>query len=234
MKYCENKKIKFAVGCPITDSFRKSVLEVADADWKPLDKLREFAEVCFVPSTLATSKRGYEFRYVATREALKEQSVLPGMSEAEAGDDKNYPFPVEEMQGRKYKIHAIVTNRNIPGEDLVAWYYKRSGYSEQAHAVLKNELAGGTLPCNHFHANAIWWWIAVIAHNIHSMFKRMCCDKSWHPCGLKRIRFHIIKIPGRVLERGRQLYIRLTAGSPAYKLFLSIRAAISCLRPCPA
>lgn len=230
LKYCENEKIRFAVGCPISQSFRKAILEVADTDWKPLDKLREYAEVCFVPSNLSSSKKGYEFRYVATREALKEQGVLPGMPEP----NKEYPFPVENMQGKKYKIHGIVSNRDIPGEDLVAWYYKRSGYSEQVHAVLKNELAGGTLPCNHFHANAIWWWIAVISHNIHSMFKRLCCDESWHSCGLKRIRFHIIKIPGRVLERGRQMYIRLTAGHPAYKLFLLIRAKISRLHPCPA
>ncbi|MDR1660093.1 MAG: transposase [Desulfovibrio sp.] len=197
------------------------------AAWKPLDKLREYAEVSFVPGSLSASKRGYEFRYVATREALGEQGVLPGSPE------KKYPFPVEEMSSLRYKIQAIVTNRGIPAQDLVHWYYKRCGHSEEEHAVLKNELAGGVLPCGNFHANAAWWWIAVLSHNIHSIFKLLCCAKSWQRSRLKRIRFCIINIAGRVLERGRELYIRLSSGHTANSLFQSIREAISRLRPCP-
>jgi hypothetical protein len=97
LKYCEDEKIEFAIGCPISQDFRKALKSVPEAGWKPLDKLREYAEVCFVPSSLATSKRGYEFRYVATREALREQGTLPGIIE------KEYPFPVEKMNERRYK-----------------------------------------------------------------------------------------------------------------------------------
>ena len=172
-----------------------------------------FCSVCFVPSSLATSKRGYEFRYVATREALKEQGVLPGLPEKEC------PFPVAQMNGRRYKIHTLVTNRNTSAEKLIPWYNKRCGHSEEAHAVLKSDLAGGILPCNNFHANAIWWWVAVISHNIHSIFKLLCCDESWHRSRMKRIRFCVITIAGRVIERGRQLYIRLTEGHPATNCF---------------
>jgi hypothetical protein len=162
------------------------------------------------------------------REALGEQGVLCDLPA------KEHPFPVEEMNSFLYKIQAIVTNRSIPAEDLVPWYYKRCGHSEEVHAVLKNDLGGGVLPCGKFHANAAWWWIAVLSHNVHSLFKPLCCDASWQRSGLKRIRFCIINIAGRVLERGRQLYIRLTSGHPANRLFQSIREAISRLRPCPA
>jgi hypothetical protein len=221
-------KIQFAVGCPISQSLRKEILAIPEAAWKPLDKLREYAEVCFVPSSLSTSKNGYEFRYVATREALREQCVLPGSPE------KEHPFPVEKMNGLRYKIQAIVTNRDIPAQELVHWYYKRCGHSEEVHATLKNELAGGVLPSGNFHANAVWWWIAVLSHNVHSMFKLLCCAESWQRSKLKRMRFCIIHIAGRVLERGHQLYIRLTHGHPANSLFQSIREAISRLRACPA
>jgi hypothetical protein len=231
LKYCEDNKIRFAVGCPISKSVRKAVKSAPKSSWKPLDQYREYAEICFVPNSLATSKEGYEFRYVAVRESLKEQCVLPGMAE------KTYPFPVEEFAGCRYKVQVIVTNRtlvDITGTDLVSWYWKRCGHSEGAHDVLKNELSGGVFPSNNFHANALWWWIAVISHNIHAMFKRLCCDSSWWPSKLKRIRYNIINIPGRVLERGRELYIRLTADHPSIALFDSIRKAISRLRACPA
>jgi hypothetical protein len=228
LKYCEDNKIQFAVGCDISESIRKEIKSAPKSSWKALDTVREYAEICFVPSSLSKTKRGYEFRYVAVRERLKEQCVLPGMPA------KEYPFPVDEFEGSRYKIQAIVTNRDIPAKDLIPWYWKRCGHSEAAHAVLKNELSGGVLPCNHFHANANWWWLAVISHNIHSIFKRLCCDGSWHASRRKRIRYHIINIPARILERGRQLCIRLSAGHPANDLFDSIRKAISRLRACPA
>jgi hypothetical protein len=97
---------------------------------------------------------------------------------------------------------------------------------------LKSDLAGGVLPCNNFHANAIWWWISIMAHNIHSIFKKLCCAESWLRSRLKRIRFHIICISGRIVERGRQLYIRLNAGHPSYSMFQSIREVIWSLRSC--
>jgi hypothetical protein len=206
---------------------RKKIRKVPEDAWKRLDKLREYAEVCFVPGSLSTSKQGYEFRYVATRELLTEQCVLPGIPE------KQYPFPVELFGSARYKLHAVVTNRKIPAQGLVSWYYKRCGHSEEVHGILKNELAGGTLPSNNFHANAVWWMLAVLSHNIHSAFKQLCCAEEWRQSRLKRIRFHVICLPGRVIERSRQLYCRLSRGHSSFSLLQSIRQAITRLRPCP-
>jgi hypothetical protein len=228
LKYCDDEKIQFAVGCPIFQSLRETIKSIPDSAWCRLDKLREYAEVCYVPSSLSTSKKGHEFRYIATREVLREQEVLPGTP------PKEYPFPVAMLGENRYKIHAVVTNRDIPAPDLVAWYHKRCGHSEEVHAILKNDLAGGTLPCNHFHANAIWWWIAVISHNINSIFKYLCCDESLHCSRIKYIRFCIICKAGRIVERGRELFIRLNSGYGICELFHNIRLSISRLRPCQA
>jgi hypothetical protein len=228
LKYCEDEKIEFVIGCPIDESLRKDIKLLPASAWQQLDKLREYAEVCHVPNSLSTSKHGYEFRYIATREALNKQCTLPGLPETD------YPFPTEKMAEIQYKIHAVVTNRQLEAEQLILWYNKRCGHSEEVHSVLKNELAGGILPSNHFHANATWWWISVLSHNIHSMFKSLCCDERWLSSRLKCIRFHILCVPGRVVERGRQLYIRLSAGHPSYGFLQSIRQAICRLRACPA
>jgi hypothetical protein len=228
LKHCEDEHIQFAIGCPINKGIRKEILKLPSCAWKKLDELREYAEVCFVPNSLATTKKNeYEFRYIATRELLKERQIpLPGTPE------ESYPFPTGEIDGQIYKIHAIVSNRNIEGSQIISWYYKRCGHSEEVHSILKTDLAGGVLPSNNFHANALWWWIAIMAYNIHSAFKSLCCGKSWLTSRLKRMRFHIICIPGRVVERGRQLFIRLDAGHPSYALFQLIREAICHLRPC--
>jgi hypothetical protein len=62
---------------------------------------------------------------------LREQEVLLGTP------PKEYPFPVAAMGENRYKIHAVVTNRDIPAPDLVVWYHKRCGHSEEVHAILK-------------------------------------------------------------------------------------------------
>jgi hypothetical protein len=228
LKFCDDSNIGFAVGCDISQEFRKAVDALPASAWRKLDKERQYAEVCFVPSSIATTKkRKYEFRYIAIREPIQKQLTLFDMPEPE------YPFPVISLNGDSYKIHALVSNRSIAAPELINWYYKRCGNSEEAHGLLKNELAGGTLPCNHFHASANWWWIAVIAHNIHSAFKALCCDESLQKSRLKRIRFRIINIPGLVIEHGRRLIVRLNAGDSAYGLLSGIRRAICGLRPCP-
>ena len=228
LKFCDDSNVRFAVGCPISPEFRKAVRELPVSAWRKLDKKRQYAEVCFVPSSIATTKkRKHEFRYLVTRESMQEQLTLFDAPEPD------YPFPVIDLNGNRYKIHAIVSNRDIAAPELIQWYYNRCGNSEEAHAILKNDLAGGTLPCEHFHANANWWWLAVIAHNMHSAFKALCCDKSFQKSRLKRIRFHIINIPGLVFERGRSLIVRLNSGESAYRLLSGIRRTICGLRPCP-
>jgi hypothetical protein len=231
LKFCDDKKIQFGVGCPISKEFRKAVQALPESAWHKLDKSREYAEVCFVPSSLATTKKKrYEFRYIATRELIDKQLVL---FEALDSVESEYPYPVMVLNGGRYKTHALVTNRAIPAPELIKWYYKRCGNSEEAHGILKNDLAGGALPSNHYNANAIWWWVAVIAHNIHSAFKLLCCEESLQKSRLKGMRFRIINIAGLVIEHGRQLIVRLNAGESAYRLLSKIRQAICGLRPCP-
>ena len=65
----------------------------------------------------------------------------------------------------------MVTNRDLPGDELVRWYRRRCGKGEEVHAVLKEDLAGGRMPSGEFGANAAWWAIVVLAFNLHSAMK---------------------------------------------------------------
>jgi hypothetical protein len=61
-------------------------------------------------------------------------------------------------QGR-YKLFGLVTNRDLPGEEIIQWPRQRCGKSEEAHSVMKEDLAGGELPSGDFGENAAWWGI---------------------------------------------------------------------------
>jgi hypothetical protein len=233
LKYCamgKNKrfgKIEFAIGCDVTSEFKKAVSEIPDTDWSPLirkgrETNKEWAEVCFVPSAIGHSKKGPEYRYIATREAMHEQLIIPGTVE-----DKEYPFPTMAMEKKKYKVFGIVTNMDWDGQDLILWFYKRCGKSEEVHSVMKEDLAGGKLPSDDFGANAAWWWIMVLALNLNGAMKSLVLGKTWIPRRMKAIRFHLINLPARVMERSRELRVRLSRDHPCLDWLVSIRARIA-------
>jgi hypothetical protein len=235
LRYCEEGqskrfgRIEFATGCTVTSAFKKAVSEVEEADWTPLYKEingrrfqtgREWAEVCFVPDAIGKSKKDPAYRYLATRELLA-QSDLPGME-----IQQELPFPTITMDSSRYKIFGIVTNMDREGEELVNWLYRRCGKSEEAHAVMKDDLAGGTLPSGRFGENAAWWWIMILALNLNSIMKRIILNESWASKRMKAMRFSLINLPGRVLERSRSLIIRLTKGHPLLDILLDARRRI--------
>ena len=54
-------------------------------------------------------------------------------------------FPTMQIDKKIYKVFGVVTNiKEMNGEDLIHWLHERCGKSEEAHAVMKEDLAGGT------------------------------------------------------------------------------------------
>ena len=229
--------IEFAIGCDVTPEFKQAVSEVEELDWKPIYKIVngkkektgvQWAEVCFVPAAIGHSKKGPEYRYLAKREVLVEQRVLPGME-----PQLSLPFATMHLKDKKYKVFGIVTNMAWEGEELIHWYHKRCGKSEAAHAVMKDDLAGGKLPSADFGENAAWWWIMILAFNLNAMMKKLVLGESWQPKRMKAIRFSLINLPGRVVNRSRRLIIRLTQNHPSLELLVEARKKIVMLKPVP-
>jgi hypothetical protein len=115
--------------------------------------------------------------------------------------------------GVRYKVFGIVTNMHWDGQELIEWHYKRCGRSEQVHSVMKEDLAGGTLPSGDFGENAA--------------LKSLVLGGQWVYKRMKAIRSHLINIAARVMERSRQVSLRLSAGDSAYGWLLQIRARIA-------
>jgi len=236
LRYCDEKdnkcfgRIEFAIGCDVTQEFRRAVAGVSEKSWNPLyrevnGKLqetgRQWAEVCFVPNKIGHSKKGPEYRYLATREELK-QSELPGMGKS----DEEYLFPVMRMQDQRYKVFGIVTNMDWAGNVLIPWLYQRCGKSEEAHAAMKSDFAGGRFPSRDFGENAAWWWIMILAYNLNTLMKRLVLGGSWVNKRMKAIRFGIINIAARVIEHSRRLLVRISGNHPSGSLLIDMRRRI--------
>lgn len=234
LNYCakgENERfgqIGFAVGCPVTVEFKKALLEVPQAEWHPIEGAKlEWADVCYVTNENACSKNSPLLRYIATREAI-DQLVLPEMEK-----QMELPFQTVTVDNQSYKVHGIVTNRGIEGGELIEWYHQRCGKSEEAHAVMKEDFAGGQFPSGQFGQNAAWWLIMILAMNLNAAMKRLALGESWITKRMKAIRFHLIHLPGRIITHAREVIIRLTKGHPSLEILQAIRKKILTLTACP-
>lgn len=224
--------IDFAVGADVTQELKKEVAKLQAKDWHDLTRkahevAQQWAEVAFVPNACATKKDGPMYRFIVTREALRQPS-LPGVA-------VELPFPTMDFGGiGPCKLHAVVTNTKLGGAELVAWYRQRCGKSEEAHSVMKSDLAGGKLPSGDFGANAAWWTIMQIALNLNQMLKRLAMPESWLNKRLKAIRAHVICVAARVVDHARQVVVRLSAAHPSTAFIQEIRERILALEGQPS
>jgi hypothetical protein len=227
LAYCEKGenervgRIDFAVSAPVTDAFRKEVQRVLPQEWKRLDSHREWAEVGYVPSELAHSKKGSIYRYLAIREPVR-QPLLPGME---------LPFRTFTSEGTQYKLRGLVSNMDWQGAQLITFAYERCGKSEEAHSILKEDLAGGALPSGNFGENAAWWWTTVLAFNLNAAMKKLALGLSWTAKRMKAIRFAVITVAGRIIEHARQLVIKITKDHPSLAVLIEARQRIMRLAP---
>ena len=137
------------------------------------------------------------------------------------------------MLFRSYKVTALVTNRDLPGDELLRWYWGRCGKSEEVHSVLKSDLASGRLPSGSFGENAAWWAVSVLSANLHSAVKRLALGDSWARKRLKAVRYGLINMAGRVIEHGRQLIIHLRAAHPGFTALVAGRGRLLALAAAP-
>ena len=250
LKYCaegHNERfgvIGFAVSADVNAEFRKAAL-AAGVEWKPLgprrdaggdvqehddEREQEYAEVAFVPSWIGNGRKDApEYRFLAIREPLR-QLDLPHI------EQPTFPFPTQEFQGAgRYKLFGVVTNRlEMPGDEVIRWHRKRCGNSEKAHAVMKDDLAGGQLPSADFGVNAAWWALMILSMNLNVTMKRLVLGEQWATRRMKAIRLHLIALPGQVMHHARQLIVRLGSGHPSNELLLRVRQGILALAAVPS
>jgi len=223
--------VRFAIGYIKSDAFRAVVRQHPAVEWDGVyDKqgrlLYEVAEVVFVSNREALTK-AEPYRHLVVRRRVP-QGMLPGLDVSQPGKADEETM---EMGGTAYKIFALVSN--IPDwtpEAIVAWYNARCGGGEAVNSVLKSDLAGGQLPSNKFGANAAWWAVVVLAHNLHALLARLALPGDLQAARFKRLRFHFINVPARLVQHARQCVVRyFQAGVLA--LIQAIRGALRALAP---
>jgi hypothetical protein len=222
LKYCAEGRnerfgvIDFAISSPVGKALKEAVRAAPEGEWRKIspDSAQECAEIVFVPNALATSKKAPEYRFIATREELRDIRD-PDLLQKLLFEDEDIPdSPLSAvhpavMNGRVYKVFALVTNMAGAPEEIVRWQRERCGKSEEAHRIIKSKLAGGHVVTSSLGANAAWWQISVLAFNIQSMIKRVCLPEEYWRARPKKLRYQLFSLVARVGSHARITTITL-------------------------
>jgi hypothetical protein len=193
-------RIGFAVSARMSEELAKAMAQVQDSEWKTFDKeadgtQRQWAEVDFVPGEAGEKKDTKPLRYVGLR-LLKPQGVL-----FNDGTDRHH--------------HAVVSNLNWDGAKLLNWHREKAGTVEHVHDEVKNALAGGHMPSQHFAVNAAWFKLALLTYNIASAIKGLCFSPEERTARFKKYRLLLVHLAGRMSRFQCKLRLRLRAGKEA-------------------
>ena len=77
------------------------------------------------------------------------------------------------------------------------------------------------MPCGQFEANAAFFRIGVIAHNLFVLFKHSALDSGWQRHRVATIRWRLFHLPGKLVRHARTLTLKIATES--VELFQNIR-----------
>jgi Transposase DDE domain group 1 len=188
-------RIGFAVSVPMMKPLKEEILALRPDAWQPYREEcgveRQCANVPYYPEEKPENQYREPLRYVAIRVRRRQGELFGDGSEA--------------------KYFAVATNLwDWAPKKLLLWHREKAGSIEALHDVLKNELAGGVMPCSRFGANAAWLRLAVLTHNIFTALKRLALPAELLSARPKRLRFLILNTPGKLIHHARQTLLRLT------------------------
>jgi hypothetical protein len=194
--------IGFAVSASTSQELSRALKRIPEKEWTTFDTepdgtLRQWAEVPFVPGERYERKNSRPLRYVGLR-LLKSQGLLFA-----DGSDRHY--------------HAVITNRDLPGDKLLDWHREKAGTVEHVHDEIKNALGGGHMPSQRFAVNAAWLKFAFLSYNLASAIKGLCFEPEERTVRFKKYRLLLVHLAGRMNRNNCVMGLRLCAPVEAIK-----------------
>lgn len=105
--------------------------------------------------------------------------------------------------------HAIASNRVESTEATLLWYRQRGEVSENGIKEIKLGFGMERMPCGQFAANAAFFRIGVIAHNLFVLFKQSVLGGDWQKHKVTTVRWRLFHLPGKVVRHAGVLVLKV-------------------------
>lgn len=180
--YCEQQGMAFAIGGRWSESLRTLVQDMPEGQWK------RYAD-CAVTEVAHTMGQTHKaFRLIVVR-----RQHQCDLFDAQGN-------PQEGKLQTKYTIIASNFACSYSTDDVYVWYCQRGQSSENGIKELKIGFGMERMPCGQLAANAVFFRLGVIAHNLFVLFKAIALDESWQRHQVQTVRWRLLHLAGKVIK----------------------------------
>ena len=174
--YLDDKAIEFAIGGRWSESVKTAVQNIAESAWK------KFADCAIAEIVHAMGETKRAFRLVVVRRQTQAEIFD---DEGQAADSKLLP---------KYTLVASNFDASKSAHDIYVWYCQRGQASENGIKELKIGFGMERMSCGQLSANAVFFRIGAIAHNLFVLFKK--CKLCAGDYCILLARWSVVRVPG--------------------------------------
>lgn len=192
---CEEKEVRFAIGADLDEAVQAAIAAIEEADWQPYQNGH-------IAETVHTmNKTTKAFRLVVIRRPVQ------------------LDFFAGEAPSQRYKV--IASNREESAKETVAWYNQRGEDSENRIKELKIGFGMERMPCGEKEANAVFFRIGALAHNLFVLFKRQVLPAGWQKHQVQTLRWRLYQTAGKVVRHAGAVILKVAAWM--FDLFEEVR-----------
>lgn len=190
--YCEETGKTFAIGGRLDELTLKAIEAIPESGWK------HHADCATAETTHSMNGTHKAFRLI----------VVKYKRQAELFDDQP-------------KYHVIASNQVESTADTLIRHRSRGEASKNGIKELKISFGVERMPCGQFEANATFFRIGVIAHNLLVLFKHSAPGGNWQRHQMTTVCWRLSHLPGKLVRHARTLTLKIAA--EFVKLFRDIR-----------
>ena len=190
------------------------IADSRESDWKRLrlrDGMRSQTESTF--RTLHVMNGVEDAFTLVIQRRLKDDT-----EHRQVGDSVQQRLPMlcevdeERIDCERYVYRAIATNLDVldglDDSEIVHWYNQRGEHSENRIRELKQDFAGGRMPCTDHQANAFYFALCAFAFNVFVLLRRLL-PGALEDARALTVRHRLFAMAGRITCHARQVVLRM-------------------------
>jgi hypothetical protein len=181
--YCEQTGKTFAIGGRLDASTLAAIAAIPEAAWT------RYADCAVAETVHSMAHTDKAFRLIVVRHAHQG----------------------ELLEEDRPRYHVIASNRPGSTADVLVWYRQRGEHSENGIKELKIGFGMERMPCGQESANAAFFRIGVIAHNLFVLFKHAALGEGWQNHRIATVRWRLFQIPGRLVRHAGAWTLRVAS-----------------------
>ncbi len=202
MEYLSEKGVKWAVAVDKDIAVIKAINTLTEEEWKPFKTRQEDETDRYISETVHTTNKGKEaFRLVNLRWKNKQGTLFENT----------------------YNYHCIATNMIEEEKEEIVWQYNERAYIESHIKEIKTGIGMEQMPTGDFGANAVYFGIGILTYNLFIAQKYFTMPVEWANKTIKSIRWLLVEVVGKVLERSRQMTLKIAATVEKYRIYAEMR-----------